>query len=98
MATTPATPATLVSNIAARFLRVGEVVILPVRHRGQGSGRGMRATITDVNAAWGDGYVRVVAMDSADQAWVVLYTKDQMVPLVDVAAADEALRAALAAL
>ena len=84
-----AIPATIVSNIAARFLRVGEVVTV---------GGFMRATITDVNAAWGDGYVRVVAMDSADQAWVVLYTKDQMVPLVDVAAADEALRAALAAL
>lgn len=83
------TPATLVSNIAARFLRVGEVVTV---------GGFMRATITDVNAAWGDGYVRVVAVDSADQEWVVLYTKDQMVPLVDVAAADEALRAALAAL
>jgi len=67
------TPATLVSNIAARFLRVGEVVTV---------GGFMRATITDVNAAWGDGYVRVVAVDSADQEWVVLYTKDQMVPLV----------------
>ena len=97
MATTPATPATLVSNIAARFLRVGEVVILRVGEVVTVGGF-MRATITDVNAAWGDGYVRVVAMDSADQAWVVLYTKDQMVPLVDVAAADEALRAALAAL
>ena len=84
-----AIPATIVSNIAARFLRVGEVVTV---------GGFMRATITDVNAAWGDGYVRVVAVDSAGQEWVVLYAKDQMVPLVDVAAADEALRVALAAL